>query len=332
MKPKTLTEIAVGIIEKRGNTALAEASRQILQLGHDGSRISEAMKYYAKTIFPKVLPIFPALIHLSCEVVGGDPEKTNSVATAMMFITASGDIHDDIIDKSTHKYGKKTVLGKYGKEITLLAGDVILTHGLSLFQKNSESLSPDHRTNILNLIVEAMFELTTAEASEICLWKKRNLTPQECFEVISHKGGVAELHCIIGGIMGSANEEILVDVKEYGRLVGILSTMKDEFLDLENFSELRNRINNEMPPYPMVCAFQNKNLKKQILPVIMDQNFSEKDLPFVIETILSSAEVKNAKSELKELVEKEISKNKLLKDRKNGEEACILLKALAYEM
>jgi geranylgeranyl pyrophosphate synthase len=147
-----------------------------------------------------------------------------------------------------------------------------------------------------------------------------------------HKGSVAELHCRIGGIIGSADEKNLVDLKEYGRLLGILSTMKDEFLDLENFSELKNRINNEMPPYPIVCAFQNKTLRKQILPIIMNQSFSEKDLPFVVESILSSDEVKKLKSELKELVEKEISRNKLFKDCKNGEDAYLLLKALTYEM
>lgn len=332
MQPKTLTEIAVGIIEKRGNSALAEATQQILQFRYDEGVISEALKYYANTIFPRVLPIFPALIDLSCEAVGGNPEKTKSMGAAMLLITASGDIHDDIIDKSTSKFGKQTVLGRYGKEITLLAGDVLLTQGLSMLQKNSEYLSAEQRMNIFNLITESMFELTAAEAAEIRLWKKRNLTPEECFEVIRHKGGVAELHCMIGGIMGNASEKTLVDVKKYGRLIGILSTMKDEFIDLQSFSELKNRITNEMPPYPIVAAFQNKSLKKQILPIIISQNFSKKDLPSVIESILSSVEVRKLKTQLKELAEKEIAKNTLLSNCTNGEGACLLLKALAYEM
>jgi geranylgeranyl pyrophosphate synthase len=172
MKPKTLTEIAIGIIEKRGNFALVEASQQILQSTYDDGVISEALKYYAKMIFPRVLPIFPALIDLSCEAVGGKTEEAKSVAVPMLLITASGDIHDDIIDKSTKKYGRKTVFGKYGHEITLLAGDVLLTQGLSLFQKSSEFLSAEQRANVLSLITEAMFELAAAEASEICLWKK----------------------------------------------------------------------------------------------------------------------------------------------------------------
>ncbi len=332
MKPGPLTEIAVNIIEKRGNGALSEASRQILLSRYDGGTVYEALKYYAKAIFPRVLPIFPALIYLSCKAVGGKPKQARSVATAMMLITASGDIHDDIIDRSTSKFARKTVFGKYGKDVTLLVGDVLLIQGMALLQKNSQFLPEQRRTDIVDLITKSMFELTEAEALEIRLWKKSNVTPEECFDVIRHKGAVAELHCRIGGIIGCAGENALVDTKEYGRLIGILSTMKDEFLDLENFSELKNRINNEMLPYPIVCAFQNNSLKKQVSQIIMNSNFSKKDLPFVAETILNSEEVGKLKAGLRELGEKEIANNSLLKDNKRGEEATILLKALATEL
>lgn len=332
MKQRSLTEIAVDIMEKRGSLALAEAAGQILQAKYDSGTVSEALKYYAKAIFPRVLPIFPALIYLSCKAVGGKPEQTKTVASAMMLITASGDIHDDIIDKSTSKFARQTVFGKYGKDITLLAGDVLLIQGMALLQKTSESLPVEQRTDIADLITKSMFELAEGEASETCLWKKPNITPEEYFEVIRRKGSVAELHCRIGGIIGCADEKTLVDTKKYGRLIGILSTMKDEFLDLENFSELKNRINNEMLPYPIMCAFQNRTLKKQLLPIIMDNNFSKKDLPFVTETILNSAEVRKIKAEMRDLYEKEIKENTLLQDRKKGEEVTLLLKALANEL
>jgi geranylgeranyl pyrophosphate synthase len=264
--------------------------------------------------------------------VGGKPEKTKIVATAMMLITASGDIHDDIIDKSTSKFAKQTVFGKYGKDIALLAGDVMLIQGMSLLQKNSQTLPIEQKIEIADLITKSMFELAEAEAYETNLWKKPNVTPQECYEVIRRKGSVAELHCRIGGIMGCGDEKAQVQTQEYGRLIGILSTMKDEFLDLENFSELRNRVKNEMLPYPMVCAFQDDTLKRQIQPIIMNDNFSKKDLPFVINAILNSPEVIKIKTEFRELCEKQITENALLRESKKGEELTLLIKALANEL
>ncbi len=332
MKLEPLTELAIDIIEKRGSFALAEATQQIIQTRYDNGKVSEVLKYYAQTIFPRVLPIFPAMVYLSCEAVGGKPEQTKSVTVALMLVTASGDIHDDILDKSTSKFGRQTIFGKYGKDITLLAGDVLLIQGMSLLQKNSESLPTEQRTVISDLITKSMFELAEAEASEIRLWKKPNVTPEECFEVIRLKGSVAELHCRIGAILGCADEKALDAAKEYGRTIGILSTVKDEFLDLENFSELKHKINHEMLPYPMICAFQNKPLKKQLLPIISNKNFSKKDLPFVAEMVLNSDEVKELKSELRELAERAITENTLLKDCKSGEDIVLMLKALAYEL
>jgi geranylgeranyl pyrophosphate synthase len=332
MPTESLTKIAINIIDKRGKFALDEASRIILQCEYDKGIISGALKYYAQAIFPRVLPIFPALIYLSCKAVGGKPEKTKSLAAAMMLVTASGDIHDDIIDKSTHKFRRKTVLGKYRKDVALLAGDALLIQGATLLQNNYESLSVDQRKAIADLINKSMFELVEAEATETRLWKKADVTPQEYFEVIRQKGSIAELHCKIGGIIGCADEKALEDLTDYGRVIGILSTVKDEFMDMLNFSEFQHRINNEMPPYPMLYAFQNKRLKKEIMPIITKTGFSKKDLLFIANTILNSVEVKKLKAELRELGENELTKNPLLKDNESGKEAAVLLQALAIEL
>ena len=332
MQSEPLTEIAIKIIDNRGKAALNEVSQQILQYRYDDGIISEALQYYAKEIFPRVLPIFPTLIYLSCKAVGGEPEKTKSLATAMLLITASGDIHDDIIDKSPTKFHRKTVFGKYGRDIALLAGDALLTQGMTLLQNSCEYLPLDQRKAIADLITKSMFELVEAEAMETMLWKKAIVTPQEYFQVIKHKGSVAELHCRIGGIVGCANEKDLDEITNYGRVIGILATVKDEFMDMFNFSELKHRIKYEMVPYPMLHAFQNNKIKEQIMATIEKNDFSKKDLPFIVETTFNSFEVKNLKSEFKEIGKKELASNFLLKDNEKGKEAALLLQALAFEL
>lgn len=330
MPSESLTEIAIDILDKRGKFVLNEASRQILQYRSDDGLVSEALRYYAKAIFPRVLPIFPALIYLSCKAVGGDPEKTKSLAIAMLLVTASGDIHDDIIDESPVKFNRKTLFGKYGRTVALLAGDALLVHGLLLLQNKCESLPIDQKKAITHLVTKAMFELAEAEATEICLWRKSNVTPKEYFEVIRHKGSVAELHCRIGGIVGCADEKALEDITNYGRVIGILSTMKDEFMDMLNFSELQHRIKNEMVPYPLLYALQNDKFKERIMPIMAKNVFSKKDLQFIAESTFDSVEVRNLKNELKELGEKELESNILLKS--NEREAALLLQALAFEL
>ena len=332
MQSNSLTALAIEIIDRHGSFALNEASKYILENNGCEGLISKALKYYAKMIFPRVLPIFPALIELSCGSVGGKPNETNQIATAMLLITASGDIHDDIIDRSTHKFQRKTLFGKYGKDITLLAGDALLMQGMELLQNSLELFQPKQRNQISKLMTKAMYEITEAEAIETQLWKKINVRPKEYFEVINHKATVAELHCKIGGIIGDADEVALECISRYGRTIGLLSTMKDEFLDLENFDEFTDRVIYEMPPYPVICAFQNEDIKNQFIPVMNRDKLSKNDVASIAQAVLTSVEVKTLKVKLRQMAEKELLYNYLLKDSKMGKEAAIILEALAIEL
>ena len=48
-------------------------------------------------------PLTPALMSLSCEAVGGQPDKTHDAGLAMSLMNLSFYIWDDIIDKAPHK-------------------------------------------------------------------------------------------------------------------------------------------------------------------------------------------------------------------------------------
>lgn len=328
MSSDSIIENALRIIEARGKNALEDAYNEMLQIKLDDDILSKPLKYYAEFIFPRVLPIFPALISLSCELVGGKPETTRSLGAAMLLITASGDVHDDIIDRSTHKFRRRTVFGKYGNDYTLLVGDALLVQGMLLFQDRCESLSQSKRKLISKLLSQSFFEIATAEALESKLWKIFQPTKKEYFKIIRLKGSVAELQCRIGGILGNACEKELDALTNYGRAVGILSTIKDEFLDTLNFSELRHRFRNELPPYPIFCALQNESLKKQIKPILEKSPLSREDLELITNLAMKSKEVQNIKMDLKLLEDNELRNNFLLNNSKIGKEAVILLQSL----
>jgi geranylgeranyl pyrophosphate synthase len=123
------------IIEKRGKPAVEIATKEILQTPFKGGVVSTATKYFVEVTLRGFLPVFPALLSLSCEVGGGNPEKAPSIGAAMSLIAGAADIHDDIIDQSETKYSKKTVFGRFGRDISLLAGDALLMQGSMLLHK-----------------------------------------------------------------------------------------------------------------------------------------------------------------------------------------------------
>ena len=287
-----LMEKVKEVIEKRGRAAIEQARQEILDSSCDGGAVSSALKYFAQVTLQGGLPVFPALISLSCEAVRGKTEKTTAIGAALTLIAGAADIHDDIIDQSTTKYSKKTVFGKFGSDVALLAGDALLMQGLMLLHRECESLPKEQRKAILSLIPSALFEISNAEAKETRLMRKLDTTPQEYFEIIRLKAVVPEVHCKIGAILGNANRASVEALGNYGRTFGIASLVRDEFIDLYEHPELQNRIKNECLPLPMLHALQNSAIKKEIKAYIESLNPTRRELNRIKKLVRGSDQVK----------------------------------------
>ena len=299
-----LMEKVKGIVEKRGRAAIEKARQEILDSQYNGGAVSSALKYFARVTLQGGLPVFPALVSLSCEAVGGKTEKTTSIGAALTLIAGAADIHDDIIDQSTTKYSKKTAFGKFGSAIALLAGDALLMQGSMFLHRECESLPKEQRQAILSLIPSALFEISNAEAKETRLMRKLDTKPQEYFEVIRWKAVVPEVHCKIGGILGNAIEETINSLGHYGRTLGIISAIRDDFIDMFEADELENRLKNECLPLPILYAFQNSKAKSKIIHILEKPSLSEEDAYKIVEIVVATREFETLKKRMGGLVEK----------------------------
>lgn len=293
-----LTETVKGIIETKGKIAVEQAKNAILSLTSNTGIVPTALKYFAQMTIGYGLPVFPALTYLSCEAVGGNAEKATSVGAALRLIAGAADIHDDIIDQSSVKYSKKTLYGKFGRDVALLAGDVLLIQGSMLLYKECESLFTEQRKEILNLLSEALFEISDAEAKESHLMKNHNIMPNEYYEIIRQKAVVPEMHCKIGAILGNANKTNIEALGNYGRIFGIASIVRDEFIDLYEYPELQNRINNECLPLPMLYALQNSSIREEVKTYIGDSRHERRKLSMIRKRVLGSEQVGLLKKDL----------------------------------
>ena len=64
------------IVEKRGKPSIMKANEEILGLKSTGGAVYLALEYFAEKILHQNLPVFPALLSLSCEAAGGRAEET----------------------------------------------------------------------------------------------------------------------------------------------------------------------------------------------------------------------------------------------------------------
>jgi len=147
-----------------------------------------------------------------------------------------------------------------------------------------------HSSTIISLVANAIFEICTAETIELKLRKKHDLTPDEYLEVIMHKAVVPELTMKIGAIIGNGNPTEIKALGQFGRIYGVVSIIIEEFADLLDIQEMRNRLKSECPPLPLIYVLQNMKTKEKLLPLISD-SITKRAHEKIIEIVLDSKEV-----------------------------------------
>lgn len=322
---------ALAMIKRRGASVMTKATQEILNTTYDKGILDSALTHYVKVNLPLVNPLFPALMSLSFETAKNDKDTHDfdSIAVAMTIIAFSADIHDDIIDQSTVKYAKKTVYGKFGSEIAILAGDALLIQGHALLHQAYEVLSPKQRCAISLAVSKALFELSASEALDVKLSKKTVIDSDKYFETMYLKGVFAELHCRIGGILGQASDEVLDALACFGRTIGMLGTVQDEFGDMFDASELKHRIKFECPPLPMVYALHDEKVKT-VLKALIEQIDSSKAVTAKINNlVLNSEGVCKLRHKISEHIANQKSAQIINSKNPAGQDMSLLLQAFS---
>jgi len=246
------------IFKKRGNKALEMAKREILKEKIECKAVKEALTYFMNEYWLDYSR--PALLSMACEAVGGDPELTTFIAVPLILISGAADIHDDIIDQSKRKEERLTVYGKFGKDIALLVGDALLLKGFVLLNK----ISLEKKDVILDIIKDTFYRLGDAEALELELRERLDVSPDVYLHVVRKKAANVEALMRIGTILGGGSDNEIDALGKYGTVLGMLFAMQDEFVDMLDSKEFIHRVEYECLPLPLLYALQNPKTKEKV--------------------------------------------------------------------
>jgi geranylgeranyl diphosphate synthase type I len=269
----------------------------------------------------------PALLSLACEAVGGDPHITTPIAIPMSLISGAIDIHDDIIDQSKIKGSHSTVLGKFGRNIALLVGDALLFKGFSLFYEAVEKGIPAEKIAIiLEVIKGTFFELGDAEALELKFRGRIDVTPEEYLSVVRKKAADVRAHTYIGAFLGGGSKEETENLSEYGRLLGILIILRDDFIDMIDLEEAVHRIKTEHLPLPILYALQNPEIKSTLGPLLLKKTITKKDAEEIL-AIVGDAKGFNRMEEYMEKLAQDANK-RIEAVKKNNKQLVLLVEGM----
>jgi geranylgeranyl diphosphate synthase type I len=289
-------EEARELIRKYGQQGYLTAKRTILDKKNLSKPLHEVLRYFIEETWPNKQ--HPALTSLACEAVGGKPNAPNRISAAIVLLTGAADIHDDIIDKSKTKNSKLTAFGKFRPDLVLLAGDALLFRGMVLLKEACGEFPEEKNRMLHRFVEEAFFEIGNAAAKERTFKGNCDLQPKKYLEIIEAKGAVSEACARIGATVGNGKREEVEVLGSFGRELGTLMTVRNEFTDLFDLAELRNRAKNEVLPLPLLYAFQNKQVKTEILELLR-KGLTQQSLLRITDLTTKTEQVQRLREEMK---------------------------------
>lgn len=167
----------------------------------------------------------PALLLLCARLLDRDgPEEVTYAAVVELIHTATL-IHDDIIDHSALRRGRRTINELWGNNLTVLLGDWLYTTAMKMALSHGS-------VAVLDRLCDATLRMTEGEL----LTQKRlgaiDLTVAEYFEIIDRK--TAQLFaaaCSVPALIQPVREEAIAPLERFGRALGTCFQLADDLLD-----------------------------------------------------------------------------------------------------
>jgi geranylgeranyl pyrophosphate synthase len=261
VKNEKLMPQIIGLLEDRGSKSLDQARRRLLMVKVETAKARAALEHYAKNWNDT---IHPAILSLSCDAVTEEVTDVKDMQVIILFLTAAMDIHDDVLDKSKTKGGKVTIYGKFGEDLAILIGDALLLEGFMMLHNCKRSIALESFNSIMETINNSFFEIGNAHLMELQLKRKTSVALSEYLRMIEKKAAIFEGISKIGAIIGKGSEGQINALETYGRILGFLAMLREEFIDMFEPAELQNRMNNEYLPLPIAYAVEDPKVRKHI--------------------------------------------------------------------
>lgn len=212
---ESITEI-IGYEMERFNKTLANT------LSTDNVLIKSIIDYYLQT---KGKQIRPMLVILSSRLFGEVNDNTMHSAVAVELLHNASLIHDDVIDNSPLRRGRKTVNNIWDNHVAVLIGDFFTSTAL-------QSAIKSGNLNTVSLIAELGKELAEGEINQIETADEHIIDEKRYFTVIKQKTASLFSSCMLmGGHSNGANEEQLKAIKTFGEKLGLCFQIRDDIFD-----------------------------------------------------------------------------------------------------
>ncbi len=176
------------------------------------------------------------MLTLACAKLLGYPGSRHyKLAAAVEFIHTATLLHDDVVDGSGLRRGKRTANIIWGNPASVLVGDF-------LFSRAFELMVEDGSLKVLKVLSSASSIIAEGEVEQLTAQRRIETGEEQYLAIITAKtAALFAAACQVAPIVAEADEETELALESYGRHLGIAFQLADDIIDYTSDSEVMGK-------------------------------------------------------------------------------------------
>ena len=182
----------------------------------------------------------PILVLLVAKCYGMVKESTYHLASAVELLHQGSLIHDDVVDESDKRRGKKSANAVYDNKMAVLLGDFIVSMALIQITATANIKSVDALSTLIGTLSEG--EITQLNALD-----NTTLSENLYFDIISKKTAILFSSCTsLSALLNGASDAEIEGFRQFGHVAGLCFQIMDDILDYHDSSETGKPSGNDL--------------------------------------------------------------------------------------
>jgi octaprenyl-diphosphate synthase len=173
----------------------------------------------------------PMLTLASASLLGYPGTRHHKLAAAVEFIHTATLLHDDVVDGSGMRRGKRTANLIWGNPASVLVGDF-------LFSRAFELMVEDGSLKVLRILSHASAVIAEGEVDQLTAQRRIETDEDHYLDIISAKtAALFAAACRVSPVVAEASEEAELALECYGKNLGIAFQLSDDVIDYASDAE-----------------------------------------------------------------------------------------------
>ena len=198
----------------------------------------------------------PALVVIAGNHFGAERAHCRELAAVIEFIHTATLLHDDVVDESDLRRGRKTANAQFGNAAAVLVGDFLYSRAFQMMVAIGSA-------KVMEVLAEATNVIAEGEVLQLLNIHDPDTDEEKYLRVVRFKTAkLFEAACRVGAILGHASAEDEAALAEYGMHLGTAFQLIDDVLDYSgDIGETGKNIGDDLaegkPTLPLIYALKN---------------------------------------------------------------------------